>query len=119
MKPRVYVETTIPSYLTSRPSRDLIIAAHQQITQEWWDRKSGAFQLFASQFVIDEASAGNPALANERLSLIQPFPLLDVTPDVPMPASAILDSDKLPGKAATDAAHIAVAAVPSTEWYCL
>jgi hypothetical protein len=118
MKARVYVETTIPSYLTSRPSRELIIAAHQQITQEWWDRKSGPFQL-SPPIRLDEASAGNAALANARLSLIQALPLLDATPDVPMPASAILDSDKLPGKAATDAAHIAVAAVPSTKWYCL
>ncbi len=123
MKPRVYVETTIPSYLTSRPSRDLIIAAHQQITQEWWEHKSGAFQLYASQFVIDEASAGDPALASARLSLIQALPLLDATLDVSMLASAILASGKLPRKAATDAAHIAVAAVHGMDflitWNCV
>jgi len=58
MKPRLYVETTIPSYLTSRPSRDLIIAGHLQITREWWEKRRDAFQLYISQLVVDEASAG-------------------------------------------------------------
>ena len=58
MKPRLYLETTVPSYLTSWPSRDLIIAAHQQITQDWWELRRGAFQIYISQFVLDEARAG-------------------------------------------------------------
>jgi hypothetical protein len=51
MKPRLYLETTIPSYLTSRPSRDLIIAGHQQITQDWWQSRRADFQLYVSQLV--------------------------------------------------------------------
>jgi hypothetical protein len=54
MKPRVYLETTIPSYLTAWPSRDLIMAARQQITREWWDGRSQDFDLFTSELVIDE-----------------------------------------------------------------
>ena len=61
MKPKVYLETTIPSYLTSRPSRDLVTAAHQQITREWWDTRRHAFDLFVSQMVLDEASAQQAA----------------------------------------------------------
>ena len=64
MKPKVYLETTIPSYLTSRPSRDLVTAAHQQITREWWDTRRHDFDLFVSQMVIDEASAGDPEAAH-------------------------------------------------------
>jgi predicted nucleic acid-binding protein len=123
MKPRLYVETTIPSYLTSRPSRDLIIAGHQQITREWWEKRRGAFQLYISQLVVDEASAGDPGAARERLKVIQDLPLLDITPEVEVLASGILASGIIPQKAATDAAHIAVAAVHGLDflvtWNCV
>src|SRR5258708_19162579 len=82
MKPGLYLETTIPSYLTSRPSRDLIVASHQQITRDWWETRKGGFQLFISQLVIDEAGGGDPAAARERLKAIQHLPLLDITPEV-------------------------------------
>jgi len=52
MKPKVYLETTIPSYLSAKASRDLIVAAHQQITQEWWERRRNQFDIFISQFVL-------------------------------------------------------------------
>ena len=111
MKSRLYLETTIPSYLMSRPSRDLIIASHQQITREWWDKGRYSFRLYISQLVVDEAGAGDPDTARERLKAVQGLPLLDITPEVAELASAILASGKVPRKAATDAAHIAVAAV--------
>lgn len=123
MKPRLYVETTIPSYLTSRPSRDLIIAGHQQITREWWEKRRDAFQLYISQLVVDEASGGDPAAARERLKVIQDLPLLDITPEVEVLASGILASGIIPRKAATDAAHIAVASVHGLDflvtWNCV
>ena len=123
MKPRVYLETTIPSYLTSRPSRDLVVAGHQQITREWWEKKGTAFQLYISQLVIDEAGAGDPIAASTRLSVIQDLPQLDITPEVSTLAGAILASGRLPRNAATDAAHIAVAAVHGMDflltWNCV
>lgn len=123
MKPRLYLETTIPSYLTSRPSRDLIIAGHQQITRDWWDKRRHDFQLYISQLVIDEASAGDPVAARERLKIVQPLSLLDITPGVAELASSILASGKIPHKAATDAAHIAIAAVHGMDflvtWNCV
>ena len=61
------METTIPSYLTSCPSRDLIIAAHQELTREWWEKRRNTFQLYISQLVVDEASVGDPNAARERL----------------------------------------------------
>jgi hypothetical protein len=123
VKSRLYLETTIPSYLTSRPSRDLIIAGHQQITREWWERRRHNFQLYLSQLVIDEASAGDPAAARERLNTLTGLPLLDVTHEVSELASRIVDSGKIPRKAATDAAHIAIAAVHGMDllmtWNCV
>jgi len=81
MKSRLYLETTIPSYLTSRPSRDLIIASHQQITREWWKKRRDTFHLYISQLVVDEASAGDPVAARERLKVVQDLPLMDITPE--------------------------------------
>ena len=67
MKPKVYIETSVVSYLTACPSRDLIIAANQQITQEWWQERRAVFDLYVSQMVVQEASAGDPTAAQERL----------------------------------------------------
>ena len=123
MKSRLYLETTIPSYLTSRPSRDLIIAGHQQVTREWWERRRDAFQLYLSQLVIDEVSAGDAGAARERLKSLRDLPLLDITPEVTELASRILASGKIPKKAAADAAHIAIAAVHEMDflvtWNCV
>ena len=117
------METTIPSYLTSRPSRDLIIAGHQQITREWWTQRKGAFDIYVSQLVMDEAKEGDREAAKERLEAIKDFPLLDITPEVETLATRILGSGVIPHKAATDAAHIAIAAVHEMEflmtWNCV
>ena len=123
MKPKLYLETTVPSYLTSWPSRDLIIAGHQEITREWWEKRTEAFRIYISQLVVDEASAGDPGAARERIKVIQDFPLLDITPDAGVLASEILASGIIPRKAATDAAHIAIAAVHDIDflmtWNCV
>jgi predicted nucleic acid-binding protein len=123
MMSRVYLETTIPSYLTSRSSRDLIIAGHQQVTREWGEMRGDAFQLYISQLVVDEARAGDPFAARERLKVLQGLPLLDITPEVTELASGILATGIIPRKAATDAAHIAIAAVHGMDflvtWNCV
>ena len=123
MRQTLYLETTIPSYLTSRPSRDLIIAGHQQVTKEWWEKRRDAFQIYISQLVIDEAGAGDPGAAQERMQVIKDFSVLDITPEVGLLASGILASGILPRKAATDAAHIAIAAVHGMDflltWNCV
>jgi hypothetical protein len=123
MKPTLYMETTIPSYLTSRPSRDLIIAGHQQITREWWEKRRTGFDIYISQFVVDEVSAGNPAAARERLRAIKGLALLDITPEVGTLAAGILASGVIPERAAADAAHIAIAAVHGMSflmtWNCV
>jgi hypothetical protein len=100
--------------LTSWPSRDLIIAGHQQITKEWWKKRKRAFDLYISQLVVDEAKAGNDEAARERLKAISGLPLLDITKEVESLAIRILTSGVVPVKASTDAAHIAIATL-STE----
>ena len=122
MAQRVYLETTIPSYLTAWPSRDLIVAGHQQVTKEWWRTRRSEFELCISQFVVDEASAGDAEAARERMAILDPLPLLDISEAVLELATAILDSGAIPAKAARDAAHIAVSAVHAIDflltWNC-
>src|SRR3954454_21748583 len=111
MKPRLYLETTIPSYLTAWPSRDLIVAAHQQLTKEWWRTRRDVFEICISQFVVDEAGAADADAARERLEVLKPIPPLDVTESVLQLALALLQSVVIPDKAALDAAHIVDKAV--------
>jgi len=122
MKPRLYLETTIPSYMTAWQSRDLIVAGHQQITKEWWRTRRYSFDLCISQFVLDEASAGDADAARERLEVLQPLPLLDVTESAIQLAAALIQAGIIPEKAARDAAHIAVSAVHGVDylmtWNC-
>ncbi|MCP4701340.1 MAG: type II toxin-antitoxin system VapC family toxin [Gammaproteobacteria bacterium] len=78
-KEKVYIETSIPSYLTARRSRDLVVAANQELTQEWWDTRRSDFDLVISEFVSREAAAGDPEAAARRMSIIQSIPKLAIT----------------------------------------
>jgi hypothetical protein len=111
MKPRLYLETTVPSYLTAWPSRDLVRAAHQQITREWWEQRRDQFELFVSQVVLRESQAGDPDAATERMEVIRDLPLLEESEEAVVLAQALLDEVPLPDRAAIDALHIAIATV--------
>jgi hypothetical protein len=121
MKPTVYVETTIPSYLTAWPSRDLVRAAHQQITREWWAQRTG-FDLFTSRLVVQECQAGDAQAAADRLAALAGIPLLEQETEAAELADALLRDVPLPQKAASDALHIATAAVHGMQylltWNC-
>ena len=121
MKPKVYIETSIPSYLTAWRSRDLIVAANQEITKEWWDSRE-QFDLYISAFVIQEAGAGNPEAAQKRLEQLDDIPELNITEEVEMFAQVLIQKVPLPEKARIDALHIAVAALSGMDylltWNC-
>ncbi len=110
MKPKLYVETSIVSYLAARPSRDVVINANQQLAQEWWESRQD-FELFVSQMVIDEVNKGDAAFAQKRLDLIQDIPLIDFNDDARDLAKEILRQNVLPPKASVDVFHIAATAV--------
>jgi hypothetical protein len=122
MKPKVYLETTIPSLLVARPGRDLIVAADQQTTLEWWDTRRGRFQLFVSELVLEEAAKGDRLLAGRRLAAIAPCGVLKASDAARLLTVQLLASGLIPGKAAADAAHIALAAVHGMDflltWNC-
>ena len=110
MKSTVYLETTVISYLAASPSRDIVVAAHQQITRDWWDRRD-RFELLISQAVLDEASRGNADVAARRMALLAEIPVLTVSDEVIEFAGHLLQRGVVPAKAHADALHIAVASV--------
>ena len=120
--PRLYVETTIPSYLTARRSRDLRLAAHQEVTEEWWNEHRHEYDLYTSAFAREEAAEGNSELAAARLTLLDSVPVLPTTEEVEDLAGKLLEDGLIPAKAATDAFHIAMAAVHGMDflltWNC-
>jgi hypothetical protein len=79
MVERVYIETTVVSYLTAPPNRDVVIAGHQQITHEWWDARRESYQLCVSQLVRKEAGAGDCQAAQERLEALKTMTLLETS----------------------------------------
>lgn len=110
-KRRVYLETTIPSYLAAWPSRDLITAAHQQITREWWETRRPEFDLFISALVIEEASAGDESASARRPEVIRDRPLLELTDEVVELAMILVERGAIPEQYKEDALHVAAAVV--------
>lgn len=121
MKAKVYVETTVVSYLTARKTGNLVVAAHQTLTRRWWKRRQ-RFKLYCSQSVLGEARAGDASAARRRLAALKGLPLLDINDAVKNLAVAIAKAAGLPKKANEDALHIAVATVHGMEylltWNC-
>jgi hypothetical protein len=115
MKPKIYLETSVVSYLASRPSRDLIVAANQQITLEWWQVHRQNFDLFISQLVVQEASAGDEHAAEQRQA-IGDIPLLTLNEEAVAFAEKLVREGPMPRKAVEDALHIAVAALNGMDY---
>jgi len=122
MKPKVYLETTIPSLLTARTSRDVLIAGQQQATRDWWDDRRQHYQLFISGLVLAESRRGDAVAAKAREEVLAGCKVLEYSEVAQSLAREILQTHLLPSKAAVDAAHIAVAAVHGMDflltWNC-
>ncbi len=116
MNPKVYIETTIVSYLAAHPSRDLIVAGHQQITHEWWQTSRHNFAVVSSQLVAREAGAGDPEAAEARLAFLAELILLEITEEALTLAQHLLQSKVIPQDFPEDALHVAVAVVHGIEY---
>ena len=106
----VYIETSIVSYLRQKPSTQVVAAARQLLTHQWWNDERQNYDLVISQYVIDEASGGDPVLAAERLESLDGIPSLPDAPEIPQIAREIMSLGVLPAKAQVDALHIAAVA---------
>jgi len=119
---RVYLETSVISYLVGRLSRDVIVLGNQELTREWWASRRGEYGLFVSEVVVGEASIGDAELARERLAIAGTLPLLAVTEDAEHLAPLLLRAAGLAPNAKTDALHMALAAVHGMDyllsWNC-
>ena len=118
----VYIETSIVSYLTARPTSDLLAAAWQKATIDWWDTQSSRFSLYTSSVVTEEAGRGSREAASRRLEALSGIPLLAITDEVVALSKALIERRALPTKAIGDSLHIAVAAVHAMDylltWNC-
>jgi hypothetical protein len=122
MKPAVYLETTIISYLVARPSRDVVTAGMQAETHAWWNNRREHFRLLISEPVVMEIGSGDTDVARRRLEVIADIPTVPATDDIRELARTIIARARLPRKAAIDAAHIAFAAAGGASylltWIC-
>jgi len=122
MKQRVYIETSVISYLTGRPSRDLVVAAHQELTRQWWETKSATFSILVSELVREEAGRGDPEACAKRLAVIAKIPILHVTEPALSLVEDLVSPGLIPNEEAADGLHIAIAAVNGVDylltWNC-
>lgn len=123
MRPRVYVETSVISYLVARRNqRDLLVASNQELTHEWWESRRDSFELCVSAIVLAEASRGDQTFAAARIAVARELTVVE-TPAAAMElANALLQRAGLPQNAYEDALHIAVAAATGMDflltWNC-
>lgn len=122
MKPAIYIETTIVSYLAARPARDPFLLGCQRLTRRWWRERRRGYELLSSTLVAQEASRGETMMARRRIRLLSETMILDVSTESDELAARIRENINLPDRAAADAAHIALAAVNGAEflltWNC-
>ena len=104
----VYVETSVVSYLTALPARDLLAAAWQRATNEWWEQRRAMYELFTSRLVVEEASQGHPEPAARRLAVLSGIPHLAMAEAADDLAAALLEEHAMPEKAIDDALHVAL-----------
>jgi len=118
----VYIETSIPSYLTARPSRDVRVAAWQEITVQWWEQARPNYQLFTSELVVSEASEGNPDAAGRRIDALRGIKELVIDAEMEALALRLIAEGGIPVAAEVDALHVAIAAVQAIDlfltWNC-
>jgi hypothetical protein len=118
----VYIETSVVSYLTAHPSRDVRVAAWQEITVQWWENERRKYELFTSELVIAEAGGGDEDAARKRLDKLKDISVLAIDEEARQFAAQLIEKGGVPAAAQADALHIAVAAVHALDylltWNC-
>ena len=112
----ISIETSIVSYLTARPTNDLLVAAWQKATVDWWDTQRIRFDLYTSDVTLEEAGRGDPTAAERRLAALSDMLILPMTEAVVELSMALLRKRALPAKALDDALHIAVSTVHGVDY---
>lgn len=122
MAPKVYLETSVVSYMTSRLARDVVVLAHQQLSREWWELRRGEFELYTSEVVVAESERGDPEAARARREILRQTRKLAASEVAEQLVPVLLRATGLPPKALADMAHIALATVHGMQylltWNC-
>jgi predicted nucleic acid-binding protein len=108
---KIYIETSVVSYFTNRPSRDIVTAARQQVTREWWEENLNRFDTYISALVLEEARGGDPISAQKRLEALKGIPVLEITDEAEDLAAALVKVGPIPESHSEDALHIALAII--------
>ncbi|MYB92230.1 type II toxin-antitoxin system VapC family toxin [Candidatus Poribacteria bacterium] len=116
MKPRVYLETTVISYLVGRPSNDPTLASWQQITRQLWENYTDRFAFVISPIVLAEVSQGNPEAVQRRLEVLSHLTVLEILSEADILTQKLLDAGAVPQNFRSDAEHIAIATVHQVEY---
>ena len=116
MNPKVYLETSVISYLTARPSRDILVAANQQVTQDWWQDRREKFDLYVCQLVDQEISSGDGEAVAKRQQTLAECSFLDIPVEAVQLAEKLIEQRAIPKQSPEDALHIAVATVSGMDY---
>jgi predicted nucleic acid-binding protein len=116
MKKSVYIESSVISYLTSRPSKDIVSAARQTLTLDWWEGHRAAFNVFISDAVVEEISQGNAAAAALRQQMVADIPVVSLTDEAIALAQKLLSENAVPRQSYVDALHIALATLSGADF---
>ena len=116
IKPRVYLETTVISYLVGRPSSDATLASWQQITRQLWEDYADRFAFVISPIVLAEASQGDSSAVQQRLEVLSHLTILEILPEVDVLTQKLLNAGAVPQNFRSDAEHIAIATVHRVEY---
>jgi predicted nucleic acid-binding protein len=121
MKPRVYVETTIPSlYHDTRPAPAIV--ARREWTREWWIGAAGSYELLTSAAVLNELMEGDPERSAPRLALVRRLPLLPIEPPIREIVESYIRHKLMPADPGGDALHLALASFHKCDflvtWNC-
>ena len=116
LKPRVYIESTVISYLVARPSNNPILASRQRASQQMWEDYADRFEFVISPIVRDEIQRGDVIAAQQRLEMVSSLTVLEILPEVDVLVQKLLDTGAVPGNSEPDAQHIAVATVYGVEY---
>lgn len=116
MSASVYIESSVISYLTARPSRDVVTAARQAITLDWWQNQRHQYEIYISALVEQEISSGDQIAAQQRLQAVTSIPSVAISPEAQVLAANLIASKAVPPNCVEDAMHIAIAATQGTEY---
>jgi len=116
MPASVYIESSVISYLTARPSRDVVTAARQAITLDWWQNQRQKYEVYISALVEEEISSGDPIAAQQRIQAVTSIPSVAISPEAQILSASLIASKAMPPSCVEDAMHIAIAATQGTEY---